>query len=273
MSDESPEISQRYISTELQANPEAKILHFKPDSTGRDEFGNRAFSSPLSYIDRENRETKAAILVSPEGERFIKSHRGILKAIDTGLQEYSRMVEAGEIMHRKEDKPKITLGGNGELTLLQSGNQSRTFLLTDSEGNNYVVQTLLSRKATYTSYSQPYVNEMLQTQELEKALHEDLSAAEIDMPQFLFATGFVSCTKYFENGEPATNYNLSEKKVKSTLKIFKKARDFAEKKGREHNPLWENIDIDAFTNTLPGDNVLKVGSRLAWIDPLYHLND
>ena len=269
MSDESPEISQRYISTELQASPDAKILHFKPDSTDRDEFGNRAFSSPLSYVDRENRKTKAAILVSSEGEELIKTNKGILKAIDQGLQAFTKKIESQEVSLWEPEKPSINIGEDRTLTWIDSGGQSDAFVLQIGE-RKYVIQTNTSHKAKFTNYSQPYINEMLQTQELQAQLKKDLEEAEVELSHFLFATPYVSCTKYMPGSESITRKDLTP-----VYNVLRKAVNYVSSKHDADDPLWKNvgIDINPGLDQLPGKNMLQREDKLIWLDPFYHKTD
>lgn len=88
-----------YLKRELFINPDALLKHFHPptDSSERDRFSNRIFfSRDRANIGQNKEEVKAALLVSPEGEAFIKENRGILNLIDKGLT----------LLHNTEDENK-----------------------------------------------------------------------------------------------------------------------------------------------------------------------
>ena len=111
---------EQFGSSKLIKEPKAKILHFKPNpETGRDKFGNRIFTSPeFAYQDREHHLNKAGLLVSQEGEVFIKSHPGLLKNLDHTL-----------VVAQKDNDPnkEYHLGENIILYYLAKDNQSLVY--------------------------------------------------------------------------------------------------------------------------------------------------
>ncbi len=257
----------RYLIHELVSSPNAKILHFRPGFDSRDEFGNRAFSSPLSYTDREGRRVKAAMLVSPQGEKFIRENKGILQDLDKGMREFSEGINKGEFSLLKEEDPKIDLSHSRYLTWIASGGQSRTFIL-ETEVNKYIVKTNVTMSSKYIDFTQPYINEMLQTQKLRKLLKKDLEEAHMDFGRFLFATGYMSCMEYVE-GESG-EFDMDD--TKPVTVIYKKVKEMVRQFQVKRDPLWVNVDVDwtGEDHLLPTANMVKTKDKLVWIDPFMH---
>ena len=160
----------RFAKDFLHQNPKAPLLrHFIPVTEAgakipRDRFGNRVIASQASsYFDREGTETKAGLLMSIEGEEFIKSNRGILSDIDKGVHTIIQGEKEGS------SGSSVNLDHGGNLTVFSpdtSPKQSKHFIL-DLKGEKYLVK-IKNREQNYddSDITQPFVNEMLQGQSI-----------------------------------------------------------------------------------------------------------
>jgi len=265
---------QRSQDFALHSNPETPIQHFVPletpeGTTPRDRFGNRIFSSAnKSYFDRQGHETKAAMLVSSNGEAFIKKNPGILNDIDRGINELTYALKPDSLWKTIEE---IDLGRERKMKKLPNGQggQSLVYLLEVGD-EKYVVKKKVSQRRESESVSQPYINEMLQTQAIEHDLQRELHEAGIEMPTYQFASGQVSCAEFVEGLYPSEEY------------LHKKIADLLPKiesyiSGQEA-PLWKNIQLDAkYTDVAPRtimyktDNFIQKKDRtIVWIDPFLY---
>lgn len=259
-----PLSKERYLVDQLNPADGADIFHFEPTANGRDEFGNRVFSSPLSYLDRENRITKAALLVTPKGEQFIKSNKGILQDIDAGIKKFTDKIKSEKIDLLDEENPVFTISPTKNLTWIHSGGQSNAFIL-EVDDKKYIVKTITSMSTQYEDFSQPYINEMLQVQHMGKALKEDFQKANIQMPEFLFATGYLSCTE-FVDGQPT----IQPADPQPILDAIKKADEYVEKMKKNKNSLWHDIHVDWNGVAIPSKNMIRTKDTFVWVDPFYH---
>lgn len=273
----------RFQSEVFHQNPSAPLRHFQPittsgneRSTPRDRFGNCVYTSPIkSYKDREFNETKAAMLVSREGEEFIRQNPGILNDIDLGLTQITSMDQS--------DSPLQT-GAEVELGRQENGAKKRTIkkLFTGHQGNQslvylleigsekYVIKKHTSKNDSGVKLTQPYINEMLQTQSLAADLQTELAAARVEMPTYIFATGQVSCAKFVE-GIPPT-----EKQLENTLQGF--LASVTNYIADQQSDLWSCIHTDAkvFLTTpatvrYKTDNFIqRADGSMVWVDPVFY---
>lgn len=95
--------------------------------------------------------TTAGLLVTPSGEEFIKRHHKILKELLRGLAQL-----------QETNSQRVEIAG-GSIVRLQGGDQSRVFLLDMGASEPKAV---LKIPRLYSDIDQPYVNEILQAQEL-----------------------------------------------------------------------------------------------------------
>jgi len=292
----------RFAQEELHHDPDAPLRNFVPVPTPegeipRDRFGNRVFTSTFNlppnpsdldrrlyansnkaYLDRQGEETKAAILVSLEGEEFLRDNSGILNDLDSGLL---RLTQGEQTRYEP-----IILAHGGILTELDTtgrGSLSNIYVLETKNGRKYIIKA--HRNPDWRDRpSQTYINEMLQTQAIATDLKSEFDYANMELPTFLFASGFISCTEYVE-GERPTYDELS--------RLFNSTRiDYSRPKGQRRvssvnrivlnyilsnrdNPLWNNIYPDSHGRSMFGssainrDNFIKrfTDGRIVWIDP------
>lgn len=255
---------ERYYSPEIIKNKDATIKHFKPEANGRDRFGNRIFSSSdLAYLDRGGDKVKAGLLVSPEGQSFIESHKGILHDIEYGLSQLESLNRS--IVDRGEE-----LGNGRYLEKIIKSGQSNVYLLTLG-GEKYIIKTHRDKRPDKKEFYQPYINEMLQTQSIALDLKKGLEVLGVKMATFLFASGQVSCVLYEEDSK---NYpEISEDRLKRLIYV---SEHYVTDERKKENPLWENTFIDNQTHILDivspdGNFRKKPDGTLVWIDPFMYV--
>lgn len=265
------------INAELRINPNAQLRHFVPlhseeagRITSRDRFHNLVYTSPdKSYLDRENDETKAAILISQEGEHFMRKHPRILSDIERGVAGLTDTFQLGAF---RQPVTGVDLGKKRKMKRLFIGGQSMVYLM-EVDPEKYVVKqkTPAHEDKGHNDATQPYINEMLQIQAISVDLHEKLEAAGIEMPTYMFASGQLSCRKFVEGVHPTTEF-LNEK-----LNILLPALN--EYLDKQHDPLWRNVYTDLYFFAgrddpipLKIDNfILRPDGKLVWIDPFAYV--
>lgn len=262
----------RYTGNELRIAPGAELRHFIPlvnlteRGISRDRFGNRIFISPTqSYKDRDSHIVKAAILLSTEGEEFIKTNRGILKDIDSGLRVFDPNRKTGS--RPKNPGEDLNLGHSRVMRRFNEGKQSILYVLrTDSEEMVIKVKKFVWG---LEDFSQPYINEMLQCQALNTDLKEALDRYEVEMPNFLFASGQVAC-RQFETGEKPTPQEL----IQRVGKILRLVDDYIHEQQTREIALWHNISADPQTSdalyTSAQNFIKRSDGRIVWIDPVFY---
>jgi len=239
----------------------AKVKYFTPEQNRRDRFGNRMLiSKDLAYLDRSNDKVKAGILISPEGEKFIKQNPGIIKKIDSALSFFET--------HGKYREEIVDLDDGVTIEIGKGGNQSEFYILT-AGGERYAIKT----NALFWVH-QPYINEMLQSQSLATDLKDALSELKVRMSTFLFASGQVFCTRYEEN---VKNYDEeTEERLERVDRLELAVSAYVVRKKSEHDPLWENIEVDIpYTNfqrqeTIRRNFMLQPDGVMVWIDPFFY---
>ncbi len=262
----------RYLVDELKVDPKATILNFEPGVDGRDEFGNRVFSSHLSYLDRQDRKVKAALLVSREGEFFIRENKGVVRDIDLGINSFAKKMISDDLVLDQLRGQSIEITPDRTMTMLDSGGQSAVFIL-DVSGpviGKYIIKTGKLLTAEYSKMGQPYINEMLQVQTLNKIFGDKFKMAGFRLPQFLFASGHVSCSLYEGN---FGNINMDDyKNFRKNRKLNRELRSFIAARHREGDLLWDGVDFDLTGNSkfLPLSNMVSKGNLAVWVDPFIY---
>ena len=257
-------MSEQFGGSELYRDPSAEVRHFEKESEqNRDRFGNRLFlSENLAYLDRHENPTKAGILISGEGEDFLKKHSGILKKLDSCLAD----VDA-------KDFYSVAIGDEIELKRYDHGGQSNVYLLSCGE-EKCIIKTHRPERETDSfdddertgvRIDQPYLNEMLQTQSFAKDLVDELRKLHVQMPVFLFASGQVSCTKFYLD-----SYQRIEENERQNLReLWDIAQSYIFEQQHQGNHLWEGVELDNPSNYRIADrNFIKTeDGTLVWIDP------
>lgn len=255
----------------LVANSAATYEHFRPLENGRDRFGNRIFqSTEKAYLTRrEQTPVKAAMLVSAEGEAFIKTNPGILRDIDQGLSHIGPTLAAlprdAEDVHINP----INLGIDRKLSYLGKGSSSFALLL-ESGKEKSVIKVRNTGIPEYESFYQPYINEALQLQSLQTDLHDGLGKLGIRLPVPLFASGQVECVRFEEGDRPSPD---EIRKLTNSGELSILVQDYIDQQRKQGNTLWNNISIDLVNpqHLIEGrtDNFIKSpDGTLVWIDPL-----
>lgn len=262
MSIDTPDNSKRYAAKFLNPTSGTEIHSpFTPlsESEGfpRDRFGNRFIKSSLSYLDRDNRAMHAGLLISRDGESFIKSHRGILTELDKGLV----LLETDQNQNQSGRPERVILENDRTLEVLsEEGNQSHVYLLT-TNGERYVVKT--SRTNRFPNFTQPFVNEMLQCQAIAIDLTEELDKLGVEMPKFLFASGQVGCRRFEEGSSPSP-----EELMLIARPLLVPLSGYIKNQQAAGSSLWKGIK---FEPVLKIENFIrKTNGNLVWVDPLFH---
>ncbi len=256
--------SSSFANDRLFSSGEANIFHFNPTDNGRDRFGNRLFSSPtLAYFDREKQTTKSSLLLSKDGEEFIKNHSHVLQDISDVLGSINTKTPGGDLINRT-----YRLKNGGEVSYMSTGGQSDVYKL-EIDGVKYIIKRFRDNfpEGGFNS-TQPYINEMLQTQSVTVDLKEQLEKFGIQMQAFLIASGQFSLVKFEEGEEPSQGDFRKFTKLEELLTGYiagQKAKGIL---------LWRNIKIDYknwFDSTINTKNfVKKRDGNLIWVDPFYY---
>ncbi len=255
---------------------EVGIKHFQPEKDGRDRFGNRIFTSKdMGYVDKAGDEVRAAMLVSPEGQEFVRQNPGILQDIERGL---GQMQEFASSEKGLRALGRLNLENGRTMEYLASGALSHALLLTvegknGAETRKYVLKIKNkdpNRRSYMEKYPQPYINEMLQLQALGTDLKADLDPLHVHFPTYFFASGQVMCTEYIEGGIPEDNKIM----VPLLGELSKRLNTYINKQKGKKNPLWKNVWVDDFIATYivpAGHNFVKtVDNELYWVDPIVY---
>ena len=237
-------------------DPNAQFEYFKPGADRTDTYGNVFLPAlgDIAYLDRQGRHIKPGLLISPEGQAFMRSNRGVLKALDEALETF------------KPASPKMILSAGVTLEPLGIGSQSCVFLLeTRGSGGRYVVK--IPNPDSPEKVDQPYAYEMLQTQQISKDLLRMMRIRALSLSRFLLASGQVAITRFEEGVKP------NRLEIEERARPLKEAMDsyisFQNKMG---NSLWENIKTDLEDRgVLRLDNFKsKPDGEIVWVDPFYY---
>lgn len=195
--------------------------------------------------------------------------KGLLGRISDNLQSIFTLSAAFfEKLLASSDKT-LSIDEHTRISYLSAGAQSRVFLL-DVDGARYVVKTKKtgSMVSGSSDISQPYMNEMLQTQTLERDLGERFDKEfSIVLPKFLFASGTISCVKFEAGREPTHD----EETKLITSGFISAMTEYAGPKS-EREPLWKNI-IPDITVRQDGEEyfrrnnfVRRRDGKFVWVD-------
>ena len=128
---------------------------------------------------------------------------GCLTQLDRAIKKVS------EVGHHEVEFRHGTLSDTSK-----SGDQSRIYIWKTPNGEKYVIKVPTVDVLDVLPSSrvdQPYIDEMLQTQEVQLALNPLLEEMNVRLSTFLFASSSVSCTK-FEKGEHPDDWNDDQHK-------------------------------------------------------------
>ena len=216
------------------SNKNVQVLNFNPLENGRDRFGNRLITSPtIGFFNRKDEESKAALLISTEGEIFIKNHKGILKEIEEAINQFKQNLQLKNL--------KLS---QGEIEFVLEHN-SDIYKITLQDGE-YILKVPTDRSGIRPGYenyfedvSQPYINEMLQLQEFDEEFGPELDKLGIEINAILFASNSVSLSRFIPGKHPERK-NLLPILNSLTPEIEK----FIHEREKKNIPLWENIHQD-----------------------------
>ena len=258
-------MSERYKPVELTNDVSGAVVkNFKPlEGSNKDRFRNRLFvSKDLAYLGGIGEKVKAGILISPKGQKFIAENPGILKGIDRALA----LLEISE-----KNEQVIDIDNNWALYPNRTGGQSKFYLLVGF-GEQYAIKTHAPYMANRKEIHQPYMNEMLQTQELGEYLNKECPELRVKMSSFLFASGQVSCTKFEENTGDESMLDVDRlKKLQFNSEFY-----IDNQRRNLKNELWDNVEVDLFIGGPLGylnmftNFIKKSDGSIVWIDPFIY---
>ncbi len=257
----------RFHNTETTEDPNAPLRHIEIDPfTGRDRFGNRVVSSNrLAYRDQEGRSSKAALLITPDGEAFLKSNPGLLTKLDHALREVGPRIQDKKY---RVGRAPFELQPGYTLHYMDGGGQSEVFRLTTPTGT-YVIKV----HVCFSKLHQPYTNELLQMQALATERKAELAELGIAFPRTLFASGQVLCQEFVPK-----EIQVSDEFAATNYAMAVIADDYIAEQKRNQNDLWTDIHVDKVhkKTILPLSNYRqRTDGSLLWIDPFasFHKNE
>jgi hypothetical protein len=199
----------------------------RSQNIARDEFGNRVFlSTDLGYIDNLDKEARSTLLISREGEEFIKENRGILNDLSGMLK----------FLEENQHENMVELKSKGrKLEKLKSGENSLAHILHIND-NKYVVRVPLN---DIKIKEHPYTHEMLQVQILDREFGSRLSNAGIALATFLCASPVLSITNYEEGWHPG--YYDIIRYTDEQYELLTEAAQFIADKRKSGDPLFKGL--------------------------------
>ncbi|MEK7070851.1 MAG: hypothetical protein AAB966_03525 [Patescibacteria group bacterium] len=264
---------------------------------GYDRFGNKIFSSlDLAFLEKseelkeqrnlaasekaynetqrtgkyvepvteELKGTAAAILVSREGQKLIKKHPGLLKAVDQAVKQMKSNNDSALEINLGRETARLEPTGH-------EGAQSILYLLSIGE-EKYMIKTITAERNTVgdeeLDVGQPYINEMLQAQAVQTDLASDLEKNQVRLPTYLFASNNVCCVE-FSVGEKPTTEEIKPviSSLAPTLKTYIETQE-------RTSELWSGLlpdFINLIYQEIKVDNFIKTPSgKFVLIDPFLH---
>ena len=225
------------------------------------ELDLRTFTSPdKKYVDRQSAEQNSKIIVSNEGERFLKQHPGLLRAIKL-WHEFGNSDELLKFANIKE---------------LNHGAQSQVLKLECLSGESIILKrrwSPIDNEEPGRDLNQPYLNEMLQANIAAKELKDILVDLKIYFSDFFFATNELSCSRYVEGKQPEDTEENRERidELQEVMNQFliKKMQD------PQQASLWKNVQYDLSSMGMPKeykfDNFIETDDGTwIWIDPFFY---
>lgn len=253
----------RYADPRLVRDELAEIKHIVGQEGNRDIFGNRIFTSDdKAYQDREGDNVRAGLLISLEGESFVRTNPGILTNIDNGLIELEYTLEKDTFKR----KTQVDFGEGRKMTYLTAHGQSSVYLLEVGK-EKYIVKTKnYAAGETFATATQPYINEMLQTQTFARDLKDRLTEINIHLPTYMLASGQISCMKFEEGNKP----KMQEYR-ESFERLYQLSSEYIQRQQNDDVGLWKNVAVDLDLKTDVTRNFIKKSDdSLVWIDPFLY---
>ena len=139
------------------------------------------------------------------------------------------------------------------------------------KGEKYVIKVPLVNAIDVLPSSrvdQPYIDEMLQTQEIQFALKPLLDAMNVKLSTFLFASSSVSCTN-FEEGVHPDDWN--DDQHDRFVSVVNGVRSYISKRRFSDDNLFHRVKADVGDGeklSHPNENVIiDATGTIVWIDP------
>ncbi len=229
-------------------------------------LGNKLF--PLSEIlgKDEGLIIKTPIIASRVGLNFFENSHDIVQKIDSGVAE---LTAEGKVLGQNS---RADLGEGAYIKYLSSGISSDAFIL-DIGSDRFVLKTKKNVTQARSAW-QPYAREMLQAQAISRDLSGVLSREKVSLPEFLFASDEIVCTRLETGRQPREMSELS-----SVTHVAKKMREYMNKR-RKSEELWKDVFLDiSISQNSFGDEVVQVLPRdvlrrsddsFVWLDPFVY---
>lgn len=234
-----------------------------PDNSGKDRFGNHMHYSPdLAYLDRSNEVARAGLLLSPDGQSLVRDLPGCLIQLDRAIK---------QISEDKHSKVEFKHGSLSTSDTLRGGAQSKIYLWERPSGEKYIIKVprVAPRDVPPTTrLDQPYLDEMLQTQEIAESLRPLSDKKKVRLSTFLFASSSVSCTKFVEGRHPIVWIGDQHERF---IAFAKGVRRYISNKRHSDDGLFLMVKVDLGGDedeASPNNNII-IGADgvMTWIDP------
>ncbi len=230
-------------------------------SLASDRFGNR-----MGYFQEKDAAAKTDLLISREGEEFLKAHESALESLVAGLHDPA--LEETDTATNKY----LDLGAGIKIAGFMRGGQSMLYMVKIDE-EYYILKTKLNR-ADGLDVSQSYINEMLQTQSVEVDLKVELERFEVVMPRVLFATQQMMFRKFEVGTRSGT---LGSWNIKKRNEFTDIVSQYVKAQGEQNSSLWQNVQADVIGSNFPGTYAFKNDAFIAredgemvWVDPFVY---
>lgn len=262
-----------FAEDQLHADPDAAVRHFRPKlqdrlaglrnpTVQRDTYGNRLFTpsgeaADATYYDRRARPTRASLLLSNEGEHWLGQNPGVLQDINRGLIALTHQPTPGAVLPTAVDLNQNRRLSRMAFPSVNSGHRQSVIYVLETPGGKYVIKTANQSN----DLAQPYINEMLQTQQLAHDLGKDFAAAGVELPRYLFATGQISCTEFVEGTTPSRDeVDSATEDLRTQVSRYIR---------RQPRSLWSGITSDMLN---PYNYIRRPNGSLVCVDPFYPPN-
>jgi len=285
MSDSNPSAEKIFLSNRLyneisegdkHTTPLAEIqdyIVYNPQ-TRSDRFGNRYYFSPDKYFFDREKEKKAMLMVTQDGQEVLRRFPRFLRIINDLLIEVNKPYGLGKLPNSSVIKID---NGYYKITRIKEaeGSQSSGFVIEIYENDKEVKQKFfvkvrrrIKESTTGEDISQPYFYEALQIQSAYKELGESARQKRIRFPKIFFATSEVLVEEYVPNDDP--NWFKDRERFVDLLEFLKELINFL--RGKQNVSLFNNLLPDLFfpPSNLRLNNIFCDNNRnLIIVDPFF----
>ncbi len=263
----------------------------------RNELGDRIFYfKDSSYKDRQQRELFTSLLISEPGEEVIKKRKGFLQGLNRAVIAIHHPDELLDLVKQRDDIREISpefhaladrikvledvtrftqetpyqLPDSGRcLYFLAQGGESEVFVY-QQDGEKYIVKYPRALHETHEDLHQPYVNEMLQMQFLQRDLGPEMEKMGVFFPEQYFSSPEALCVQFIEGRTP-TEEELPIERTNSIYELV--AKYLMQKKSNDPDGLWTNMYVDIYKDKAQRLNNFSItnSGKIYLVDPLAYL--